>query len=473
VFENLLGQNAAGQLIRDIEARVLAPAMLFSGPPASGKGTAALELGRILSCEDANGRASWNCGCPACSRHRLLIHPDLICLGPKPFSAEIAASYGAFLREKGSSPRMLFIRSVRKLLTRFNPVFWEDDSRGKKIIPLVDILKEDLDEFEESASREGESSVEKSGEGILKNAFRLESEGMGEIIPIAQLRRASAWCHLSPSGKRKLFIIENADRMQEEARNSLLKLLEEPPPRVSIVLTCSRPGSLLLTILSRLRPYRFEARPEAVETDVVRRVFRDDAKGRSINSYLDSFLPVSADTLEALASFFTASVAFKAALICKNQGRPISGEAILLGKFSAPRAEAAGFGRPRGEAAAVCAIILEKAARFEIRSLFTRFLYFILEQISLSQRQFISGHNEDGRNDGQKNSGNNGDGYSNTGENRAPFTTSVAYNELWKENIAWGETAAGLYNLRPALVLEKMFTDLSRALASLSTGSAL
>ena len=60
MFENVLGQDVTGQLIGDIEAGVLAPAMLFSGPPASGKGTSALELGRIISCEGAESSRGVN-----------------------------------------------------------------------------------------------------------------------------------------------------------------------------------------------------------------------------------------------------------------------------------------------------------------------------------------------------------------------------------------------------------------------------
>ena len=159
MFENVLGQNASDQLVLDVNSGILAPAMLFSGPVSSGKGTAALELGRIISCEDASasqqtGTGSWNCGCSACSRHRSLIHPDLICLGWKPFSAEIAASARSFTRdlesgsmEIGSQSQMLFIRSLRKLLARFNPVLWEDDPKGGKLFPLVNSIEEDLDEL--------------------------------------------------------------------------------------------------------------------------------------------------------------------------------------------------------------------------------------------------------------------------------------------------------------------------------------
>jgi len=439
VFENLLGQSVAGQLIADIEGSALAPAMLFSGPPASGKGTAALELARVISCEAAANRAAWKCPCASCSRHRLLIHPDLLCLGYKLFSAEIAASASSFLRESGSSSsRILFIRSVRKLLARFNPVLWEDEPKAGKISPLVNSLEEDLDElaFLSAQSPIEMNSVKKLTEEIIKGAFKLESEGMSEIIPIGQIRRAAFWSRLAPVSGGKTLVIENAHRMQDEARNSLLKILEEPPGRLTVVLTTPRPGSLIPTIVSRLRPYVFNSRDAEVEREVIRRVFKDEDSKGGISPYLDSFLPVSSGMLEALAAFFAASAAYRAALLSKRQGRPLSEDVLLLGKASAPKAEAAGLGRPREDTAAVVNLIIEKAEKFELRSLFSRFFACLLAQVSVSNRT-------------------------------ANSMPSVSFSQTWKECSNWAETAAGIYNLRPAQVLEKLFIDLSLRMAQL------
>ena len=448
MFENVLGQAASGQLIDDIAAGVLAPAMLFSGPPASGKGTAALELGRVISCEaiedkkiegkkiedkKIEGKAVWNCACPACSRYRRLIHPDLLCLGKRPFYTEIAASAETFIREPDHSPvKVLFIRSVRKLLNRFNPVLWEDEPKAAKISSLVNSMEEDLDELELIKDRD---SLCKLAEGIKKDAFKLESEGISETIPIAQIRRAAYWSRLAPAGNAKLLVIEHADRMQDEARNSLLKLLEEPPSHIYLVLTSSRPGSILPTILSRLRPYRFYNREPAVEAEVIRRVFRDSRPGiRGIDTYLDSFLPVSPELLDTLAAFFAASVAFKAAGLLKKQGRSLPEELVLLGQYCAPKAEAAGFGRPCSDSKAVIEIILEKAEKFELSSLFSRFLHLLLENVSKGNGSFLP---------------------------------RIAYNGIWKDCSDWAENAVGVFNLRPVQVLEKLFADLSRRMTEL------
>ena len=49
MFDNIIEQGAVLQLQDDFHAHRLAPSMLFYGPPESGKGSAALELARVLS----------------------------------------------------------------------------------------------------------------------------------------------------------------------------------------------------------------------------------------------------------------------------------------------------------------------------------------------------------------------------------------------------------------------------------------
>src|SRR5512141_465165 len=55
----------------------------------------------------------------------------------------------------------------------------------------------------------------------------------------------------------RIFIVDDADKMNEAASNALLKTLEEPPTTSYIFLITSRPDSLLPTILSRCQTIRF------------------------------------------------------------------------------------------------------------------------------------------------------------------------------------------------------------------------
>jgi DNA polymerase-3 subunit delta' len=64
-------------------------------------------------------------------------------------------------------------------------------------------------------------------------------------------------------GRGKFFLIEQAELMNPQAQNALLKTLEEPAGRTLIVLLTDQPTSLLATIRSRCQTVRFIALEEA------------------------------------------------------------------------------------------------------------------------------------------------------------------------------------------------------------------
>ncbi len=62
---------------------------------------------------------------------------------------------------------------------------------------------------------------------------------------------------------RRVFVIERADELGDEAANRMLKTLEEPPSFVHLILITDRLGEILPTIRSRCLTVRFEAPTEA------------------------------------------------------------------------------------------------------------------------------------------------------------------------------------------------------------------
>ncbi|MBR4449026.1 MAG: DNA polymerase III, partial [Treponema sp.] len=137
-----------------------------------------------------------------------------------------------------------------------------------------------------------------------KNADKLESTFMYDSLPIDQIRRASFWAHLKSNDGKKVLIIENADRMNESCRNALLKILEEPPSDVVFILTTTRRGAVMPTILSRVRTYNFTQRTQVQEREVLDRVFHADSDklDGGITNHLNNFLPVKADAILQAAS---------------------------------------------------------------------------------------------------------------------------------------------------------------------------
>ncbi len=63
---------------------------------------------------------------------------------------------------------------------------------------------------------------------------------------------------------RRIFIVDEAERLNTEAQNALLKVLEEPPHYCHIVLICARPQVLLSTVRSRSYKIEFSRLPHAV-----------------------------------------------------------------------------------------------------------------------------------------------------------------------------------------------------------------
>jgi len=87
----------------------------------------------------------------------------------------------------------------------------------------------------------------------------LISEGKREI-GIEQVREMQTAASLPPyEGKHKVFILDKAELLSHEAANCLLKTLEEPLPRVLLILLTARESALLPTIVSRCQ--RVELRP--------------------------------------------------------------------------------------------------------------------------------------------------------------------------------------------------------------------
>lgn len=79
----------------------------------------------------------------------------------------------------------------------------------------------------------------------------------GNSIKISQMREMQEYIYQKPIlSNKKVFIINDAEKMTQEAQNSLLKTLEEPPEYVTIILIVSNENMMLNTIKSRcLRLY--------------------------------------------------------------------------------------------------------------------------------------------------------------------------------------------------------------------------
>lgn len=76
----------------------------------------------------------------------------------------------------------------------------------------------------------------------------------------------------SAAGGWKVFIVDEAQSMQAEAANALLKFIEEPPQKTVWILLTDKKAAMLKTILSRCQPLPFAPLPQATVEQLLREV---------------------------------------------------------------------------------------------------------------------------------------------------------------------------------------------------------
>ncbi len=209
MFRNILAQEKAISILSNsIENNRIANSYLFYGPEGIGKFTAALYFGMALNCTSPSDRRP--CGvCNSCRKFLNFGHPDFIFVFPTP-NLEISLEG----RIKSS-----------KMLDEYNSYL-----ENKKTTPWK--------EFMFSA---------------------------GTAIRISSIRYLEHRISRSPNEANfKIYIIEDAHEMTIQASNAFLKTLEEPPSDTVIILTTSKPNSLLPTIISRCQQIPFRSIPKTV-----------------------------------------------------------------------------------------------------------------------------------------------------------------------------------------------------------------
>ncbi len=142
----------------------------------------------------------------------------------------------------------------------------------------------------------------------------------GQFIKVEQMRQMTARAQYRPyEGKRRVYIIDAAERLNDAAANSILKVVEEPPPTTLILFVTSRQYRMLETIRSRCLMLNFApltsseleaflksySRRPAEETKMLARLARGSI-GRALEIDLGEFREKRAammDLIESLALF--------------------------------------------------------------------------------------------------------------------------------------------------------------------------
>ena len=162
------------------------------------------------------------------------------------------------------------------------------------------------------------ASCKRIGRGVHADVLMVEPGDTG-TIKIDQVRDAIERSAYRPfEGRRRVVIINDAEALNIEAQNALLKTLEEPPAASTFVLVTSRPDMLLPTVLSRCQRLRFGRLSPADVADVLIRdhdyadsaahaaaSLSDGSVGRALEGGTDEFVDArnaATELLDAVAT---------------------------------------------------------------------------------------------------------------------------------------------------------------------------
>ena len=102
--------------------------------------------------------------------------------------------------------------------------------------------------------------------GMAAQAAGLKPEDAArqKELKIDTVREWQSDINLRPyEGRRRVFILHDAEKLSDAAANAMLKTLEEPPPYATLVLVANTAGDLLPTIVSRCQPIKLRPVPRA------------------------------------------------------------------------------------------------------------------------------------------------------------------------------------------------------------------
>ena len=93
-------------------------------------------------------------------------------------------------------------------------------------------------------------------------------DSKSDIVSVDTIRAASADMYMKPYlADKRVFIIPDAEKMNAQAQNALLKIFEEPPSYCVIILITQNDNMLLQTIRSRAITVRFGALDDGMVKD--------------------------------------------------------------------------------------------------------------------------------------------------------------------------------------------------------------
>jgi len=259
MFEQLsrFQPGMAQQISSQIEGGTFSQVSLFGGERYSLRLSFALETIRALSCTEG-GRDL--CSCESCRKFANLAVSNVVIVSQRDHVSIIETNLATFSRLANDFSRNLVIRSIRTLLLQYHPALFGGTLTATQntLSDAASNLNEQLLELANKRDVEVKEAKKISDElrTSLKSLYAASRKS--STISINQVRSLSEWTSQTSMGDGKRFIIiEALEDTNTSARNSLLKMLEEPAKDTYFFLISEYPGRIMQTILSRVRRYAF------------------------------------------------------------------------------------------------------------------------------------------------------------------------------------------------------------------------
>ncbi len=207
MWNNIIGQKHVINILKNVFKSGRIPhSFIFHGIEGTGKDAVAVEFAKLLNCDNP--------------------HPEL----------------GPCDECKSCKATMQLNSTLFKFITAL-PVSKKDDDDGDSTL-----TESDLDVWKTELRN-------KSADPYYKIDIPKAT-----TIRIESIRQIKKEIYLTGErGKKKIYLLSNADLMKREAANSFLKILEEPPGDSMLILTTSKLNSLLPTIIGRCQKIKFSA----------------------------------------------------------------------------------------------------------------------------------------------------------------------------------------------------------------------
>ncbi len=275
----------AEQLQSQIETGTLSQVNLFGGSRYSLRMSYALETARILSCQSDGSDA---CTCDSCRKFRSLSVSNVVIVSQRDHRSVIETALATYERLYNDFSRMFLIQSIRRMLLQYHPALLggtqtQSQRSTAGLASQVNELLLDLSHETQRGAGEAKRTV-KELRSALKGVFSATKKN--NTVTIGQVRALEQWSNqTSMQGEKRFIILEAMEQTNTSARNSLLKMLEEPARDTYFFLISEEPSRIMQTILSRVRRYTFPPLSEEAVAQFLQRFYLHDVHYDSLESF--------------------------------------------------------------------------------------------------------------------------------------------------------------------------------------------